>query len=134
MIIGRKKHSERLNRMSSAATVARIGKALFKAGLAIQNEAQMSITRGAVSGKGHVRSKPGQPPSADTHFLADNIETTQPAPLRVEVSSNAPYALPLEVGSSKMAARPYMKPAAAKKREEVTAYVAQVIRNATAGG
>ncbi|AYJ88136.1 HK97 gp10 family phage protein [Sphingomonas paeninsulae] len=132
-VTGCKTHTDRLKRMASQANVERVGKALFKAGLAIQVEAQTSITKGKVSGKGHVRSKPGQAPNEDTGVLSGNIETVQEAPLRVTVSSNAPYAIPLELGTSKMAARPYMKPAVAKKRDEVTAYVRRVIQN-TIGG
>lgn len=130
-ITGDRRHSDRLSRMSGPEKVAFVGKALFKAGNVIQTEAQLSITRGAVSGKGHVASAPGQPPMNDTSVLANNIETTQEAPLRVKVSSNAPYAIPLELGSSRMAARPYLKPAAAKKRHEVTAFVREAIRRAT---
>ena len=100
-----------------------VGKALYAAGDLIKIDAQISITEGAVSGKNHVPSKPGEPPKADTHLLSDNIEVVQPAPLRVEVSSNAPYAADLEFGTSKMAERPYMRPAAARKRKEAVKLV-----------
>lgn len=106
-----------------------IGQALFVGGETIQVEAQLSITRGAVSGKGHVPSRPGEPPKADTHRLADNIETVQPSPLKVEVSSNAPYAVELEKGTAKMAARPYMGPATQRKRAEVVRLVRGAMRH-----
>jgi hypothetical protein len=105
-----------------------VGKALFAAGNLIQVEAQISITAGAVSGKGHVASLPGEPPNQDTGLLGNNIETVQVEPLLVEVSSNAPYSAPLEFGSSRMAARPFMAPARDVKREEAT----QLVRNAVA--
>lgn len=132
-VSGAKAHASRLKRMTAPQAVARVGKALFKAGLVIQNEAQLSITRGSVTGKRHVASRPGQAPNADTRVLDKNIETVAVAPLRVTVSSNAPYAIPLELGSSKMAARPYMRPAVAKKRVEVTRYIAAVVKNITEG-
>lgn len=119
-IRGAKEFSCKLKRIAGTGKEAKIGKALFVAGNSIQVEAQISITAGAVSGKGHVPSKPGEPPNADTHLLADNIETVQVAPLRVEVSSNAPYSAALEFGTSKMAERPFMRPAVAKTRKEVT--------------
>ncbi|WP_260923415.1 HK97-gp10 family putative phage morphogenesis protein [Novosphingobium sp. 9] len=45
----------------------------------------------------------------------------------VEVSSNAPYAAPLEFGTSKMAARPYMEPAKNAKRKAVTQLVRKAV-------
>jgi HK97 gp10 family phage protein len=127
-IRGSREHSRRLQRMQGAGPERLIGQALFVGGEMIQVEAQLSITRGAVSGKAHVPSKPGEPPKADTHRLADNIETVQVVPLKVEVSSNAPYSVPLEYGTSKMAARPFMKPATEKKRAEVVNLVRGAIR------
>jgi HK97 gp10 family phage protein len=110
-----------------------IGQALFVGGEKIQVAAQISITAGAVSGKSHVPSAPGSAPNADTHRLADNIETVQPAPLRVEVSSNAPYSRALEFGTSKMGERPFMRPAAAAKRKEVTELIRKAINRVTRG-
>lgn len=132
-IRGAKEHSRRLERMQGEGGERLVGQALFDAGNAIQVEAQISITRGAVSGKGHVPSKPGEPPKADTHRLADNIETVQVAPLKVEVSSNAPYSAPLEFGTSRMASRPFMRPATAKRRGEATKLVRDAINHVIRG-
>lgn len=129
-MIGAKAHIARLRKLSGQAMVRDVGKALFAAGEMIQVEAQISITAGAVSGKGHVPSAPGEPPNNDTGVLANNIETNQVAPLIVEVSSNAPYAAPLEFGTSKMAARPYMAPARDAKRAEVVQLVRQAVDRA----
>lgn len=131
---GAKEHSLRLARMMGSGKERLIGQALFAGGERIQVEAQLSITRGAVSGKNHVPSLPGEPPNADTHRLSDNIETLQPEPLRVEVSSNAPYAVALEFGTSKMAERPYMRPATEKKRKEVVQLVRRAVDHAIRGG
>ena len=108
-----------------------VGQALFAGGELIRAEASHMITEGAVSGKGHIPSLPGQPPNEDTGVLRTHIETTQVGPLKVEVSSNAPYAAALEFGTSKMAERPYMRPATARKRKEVVALVRQAVRQAT---
>jgi hypothetical protein len=110
--------------------VREVGKALFAAGEMIQVEAQISITAGAVSGKNHKPSAPGEPPNNDTGDLASKIETRQVAPLVVEVSSNSEHALPLEVGTSKMAARPSMGPARDAKRKEVTQLVRKAVDRA----
>lgn len=115
-------------RGAAGAVVGEVGKALFVAGQEVQIEAQLSITRGAVSGKGHVPSKPGDPPMNDTGVLANGIETNMTGPLAVEVSSNAPYAAALEFGTSKMLPRPYMRPAARKKRQDIGKLVAAAVR------
>jgi HK97 gp10 family phage protein len=77
----------------------------------IRAEAHRSISAGSVSGKNHVPSAPGEPPNRDTGVLQANIETLQPGPLVAEVRSSAEYAAALELGTSKMAARPYLRPA-----------------------
>lgn len=126
-IVGAKAHAARLKKIQGPEMIKAVGAALFVAGDMIKVDAQISITTGAISGKGHIPSKPGQPPKNDTGDLVRGIENVQVAPLRVEVSSNAPHAVPLEVGTSKMAARPYMSPAAQKNRKEATALVRDAV-------
>jgi HK97 gp10 family phage protein len=111
-----------------------LGRALFAAGNLIEVEAARLITAGSVSGKGHVPSKPGEPPSNDTGVLARNIETVQVEPLKVEVSSNAPYSAALEYGTSKMLPRPFMTPATAAKKDEAIALVRRAVDHILAGG
>jgi HK97 gp10 family phage protein len=123
-----------LKRLTSPEAINGVGRALFAGGERLQVAAQTSITEGAVSGKGHVPSSPGEPPNADTHRLSDNIETIQAGPLKVEVSSNAPYSRALEFGTSKMAERPFMRPAAAKTRKEITELVARAVKHISNGG
>jgi hypothetical protein len=120
---GAKEHIRRLKRLQGAEGVRLVGRALFSAGEDIQTEAQRLISLGAVSGAAHVPSAPGEPPNYDTGVLSSNIETVQVEPLRVQVKSSAPYAGSLEFGSSKMAERPYMRPARDNKRAEVVAKV-----------
>lgn len=126
-IEGSKKHLRSIRRRYGPQAVRRISQALFAGGERVAVEAQLSITEGAISGKGHVPSAPGEPPNQDTGTLAGNIEAVQVAPLIVHVVSNAPHSVPLEKGTSKMAARPFMAPAAQKKRREVTALVRRAI-------
>lgn len=122
-------HLMRLTKAGGPELARRVSQALYVGGDAVRVEAQTSITEGAVSGKHHVPSKPGEPPNADTHHLSDRIETTQPEPLTVHVTSNADYGGYLERGTSKMAARPYMAPALAKKRGEVVENVQKAARS-----
>lgn len=130
-ISGRDRVTARLSGAAGEKVVREVGQALFAGGELIRAEAAHLITEGATSGKGHIPSKPGEPPNEDTGHLRINIETTQPAPLRVEVSSNAGYAVELEAGTSKMAARPYMRPATERKRKEVVEGVVAAVNRAT---
>lgn len=122
-----KRHSDRLKRMRNTEEIV---KALYVAGHAIEIEAERSIVDGSVSGKEHVPSLPGQPPNADTRFLDTNIETTIEArsPPTVHVTSHAPYSAFLEFGTSKMAERPFMRPASEKKRGEAVATVRKAVK------
>jgi HK97 gp10 family phage protein len=133
-ITGAKEHSSRVRRLAGPEMVRQVGAALFAAGSLIETEAARLITEGSVSGKGHVPSSPGNPPSADTHLLDRSIETALVEPLKAEVSANAPYAAALEFGTSKMAARPYMGPATARKRKEAVGLIRAAVSKVVAGG
>lgn len=118
-MIGRKAHVARLKRLNGLALDKALVKALLKAGSDIVVDAQISITAGTTSGKGHKPSQPGEPPNQDTGVLGNNIEvqvTSSVQPVTVEVSSNAPYSAALELGTSRMAARPFMAPARDRNR------------------
>ncbi len=129
---GLDKFERRITRLRTQA-VRDISQALFRAGQNIEVTAEFLITQGSVSGAGHVPSAPGQPPNRAIGVLDGNIETIQARPYTVLVSSNAPYAAALEFGTSRMAARPYMAPAVAMKREEAGDFVRQVVRRAQNG-
>lgn len=129
-ITGVDKAKRRIESLAGQQKIELVGQALFAGGEMIKAEAARSITEGAVSGKGHVPSKPGEPPNEDTGTLRRNITVTQIGPLHVRVASNAPYSAHLEFGTSKMAARPFMGPAARAKKKEVVALVRGAISKA----
>lgn len=128
-ITGAKEFRQKLKNMSSPEVVRKIAAVLYIGGETIEKEAERLITTGSISGKGHVASLPGEPPNADTRELDTNIETRIVSDINptVHVEALAPHALPLEVGTSKMAARPFMKPAANSKKKEVVEKVAASI-------
>jgi hypothetical protein len=162
-IVGAKEHIQHLKQISGPEMVKEVGAALFVGGQRLQTAAQISITEGAVSGKAHVPSAPGEPPKNDTGLLANSIETVQVEPLKVEVSSNAPYAaaqeegskrkastgsrnfaidkkgkqklgpIKVEYGDSKTAARPYMRPAAKKVKAEVRELIRKAVAKVAKG-
>lgn len=87
------------------------GAVVYEAADAVRAEAFQSISRGAVSGAGHVPSKPGGPPSRDTGTLQAGLKVQRTGLLTAEVRAETPYSAPLEFGTSRMAARPFMRPA-----------------------
>lgn len=131
-VTGHQSASRRIRSLGSPAAQRRIGAAIFVGAQEIQAEASRLITTGAVSGKNHVPSAPGEPPNEDTGHLRTNIEAVRTGKLTAEVESKARYALALEFGTSNMEERPYMRPATAAKRgrvhELVRGVVSQILR------
>lgn len=127
-ISGAKLHTDRLQRMASGSTKTEADRALYVAGTLIEIEAENSITAGSISGPGHIPSRPGEPPNADTRLLDTSIHTVVVGSGRVNVESSAPYAAALEFGTSKMEARPYMTPAAKKRGPEARRLIAEALR------
>lgn len=119
-ITGSIEHSKRLwwIRKKTAKNIAR---QLYAVGQQIELDAELSITQGSISGKGHIPSLPGQPPNADTRHLDGNIETRLEDLYRpkVTVESLAEYSSALEFGTENMEARPFMRPALEKNRENI---------------
>lgn len=124
-------HAARLKRMTAPAARSLVDRALYAAGQSIEIEAEVSITAGSISGKGHVASLPGEAPNADTRELDTNINTVVVGPLRVNVEATAPYAGYLEFGTSRMAERPFMRPAAEKKRPEAVELIRRAVDRST---
>ena len=112
---GAREHIRRLQRLSSAEVVRVAGAVVYEAADDIRAEAFRSISAGSVSGAGHVPSAPGEAPNRDTGNLQAHLVSAQTGPLTAEVRSEAAYASALEFGTSKMAARPYMRPARDKQ-------------------
>lgn len=109
-----------------------IGQALFVTSQRVAVESQISITTGAVSGANHVSSAPGEPPNNDTGGLVSSHETELVAWNHARVTVNAPYAVALENGTSKMEARPFLGPAARRQRRPMNELLKRAIRQAVA--
>jgi len=116
---GRDAHRQRLKKLSGPAVVKAANKVLYVGSDMIRTEAFRSISAGSVSGKGHVPSSPGEPPNRDTGVLQAHLRAELVSPLEAQVASEAPYAAALEFGTSKMEARPYMRPARDKQAGEI---------------
>lgn len=66
--------------------------------------------------KSHTASAAGKPPAVDTGRLRQSINVQKVAEGHYRVGTNVPYALSLEFGTRKMAARPFMRPALERVR------------------
>lgn len=77
---------------------------------------------GKVSKYQHRVSAPGKPPALDMGNLMNSIQsrvTVGAAIVKGEVGSDIDYALYLEIGTSKMAARPFLRPAVTANRRKI---------------
>lgn len=111
-------HKARLARMRNIRDP--VMKNLMAAGEVVRADAQDSIRQGAVSGPSHVPSRPGEPPNADTHNLDLSIDVVPNASkLSVRVITRAHYAAALEFGTSRIAERPFMRPALIRNRNRI---------------
>ncbi|MBI1179106.1 MAG: HK97 gp10 family phage protein [Alphaproteobacteria bacterium] len=130
---GVKEHVARVRKITGPQAVHELRKAVFDGADMVAGEAIHLITQGAVSGKFHVPSLPGQPPKNDTGDLKRGIQVESGGPLKALVTSSAPHAVPLEVGTSKMAARPYMAPAVKHTRKAIVAFITKAVNRIIAG-
>lgn len=121
-------HANRLARLRRVKSP--ILKKLYMAGEKVREDAKQSIREGAVSGPGHVASAPGSPPNADTHQLDLSIDTViNPSKLSVSVVSKAPYSAALEFGTSRIAERPFLRPALQRNRNRIVLGVVQAVND-----
>ena len=117
---GRQKHADRLKILSGQGRLIKAaGRVLYVGADMIRAEAHRSISAGSVSGKGHVPSQPGEPPNREFGGLQAHLRAELVAPLEAQVSSEAPYASALEFGTSRMEARPFLRPSRDAKAPEI---------------
>lgn len=115
-------HLQRLLRMNPAQIMPAFGEELEAGAQAIIEDAVASILEGAISGAGHIPSKPGEAPNADSGDLhksihvGDLVET--PGEVRTAAIADSDHAW-IERGGSNIEPRPYMEPAAERQRRDI---------------
>lgn len=102
-----------------------------QAGLFLAGRVQESINRGNRLGRDP--SKPGEPPKKRTARLFKSIASESGRDgrsLLIVVGTNVKYARPLELGTQdgKLAARPYLRPALLKHRDDVARIIAMALK------
>ena len=114
-ITGAEAHLKRVRKMT-AGMRQEAGKLVLVLADLHATEAALLVTNGAVSGKNHVASSPGEAPNADTHTLDRSIHAERTGLLKAQSIADAPYAAKLELGDGALVERPFMRPAARKVR------------------
>jgi len=72
-----------------------------------------------ISLSGPSPSAPGEPPGLDTGFLRNSVQVDEVTPTEAFLGAHTEYAEPLEFGTSRMAARPFMRPALDQHEREI---------------
>lgn len=126
----RLKFNDLLNSFAGPQLRSGIATALFAGADDVRARSRRSITAGSVGGAQHVPSAPGQPPNNDTGNLIASHETRMVGWNHAQVAVTAPYAVALEMGTSKMAARPFLGPATRESDDQVQERVTKAIQQA----
>lgn len=121
--------------LAAVETIVRDEAFRIEAEVKLSIRARQSKYRPYKRGKGgkrvHWSSAPGQPPNQDRGNLAGRIytkRTTKGGDISYEVRAPAAYAVPLEIGTKRMAARPFMGPVARRIFPEVEKAVIDYVR------
>ena len=102
------------------ANLSKLSMVIYKAAADVEGNAKHSITTDSGKfreyDKGHWSSPPGTPPNSDTGYLANSIIHYMVNRTTAEVSANAKYAVPLELGwtskgGNTVPPRPFLEPA-----------------------
>ena len=80
----------------------------------IEKRAKLSMKGG---GDPHQPSEPGEPPHRDASALAASIHVEKPKPMVRDIMDGVDYGIHQELGTSDMAARPWLTPAVEAERE-----------------
>lgn len=115
------------------------GKAVLATAVELRADIVRSIQRGPASGitykksnptRTHTASSEGQPPMSDTGRLANSITFDRVGDLTATVGSELAYAPWLEYGTSRMAARPFFRPAVERMTPKYIGKLEDIIRRA----
>ena len=114
---------------------------LLAGALVAETAMKQSIQAGPKSGRTYARgrrvhqaSAPGQPPATDTGNLVNSIHSESRGNDATAVVVGAEYGAPLEYGTARMGARPFVRPVADGKQDEIIDAVRRTVRAALERG
>lgn len=99
--------------------------------LAVQSPPKTGRVYPRPGGKRHQASAPGEAPATDTGNLVNSIGMRPAGKDSYAVFARAKYALGLEVGTARVAARPFLVPALLRVRPVLEKAIAKVITGGT---
>ncbi len=80
----------------------------------------------------HTASQPGYAPNVDTGILRNSIQAVATGTTAAAVVARAPYAVHLEFGTSKMAARPFFAPTLVHLQQKAPTIARAILRGVIA--
>ena len=89
--------------------------------------ARIVETHVKISLSGQSPSSPGDPPGLDTGFLRNSVTVDSVTPTEAVIGPHADYAEHLEFGTSRMAARPFLRPALDEHEGEIVQAVRDTV-------
>jgi HK97 gp10 family phage protein len=114
---------------------AELAKGVYASAEQVATEYKRSILSGGKSGRiykhrsvEHRASAPGEAPASDTGRLVNSISVALDSALSAVMKVATAYAMLLEFGTSKMAARPAATPALEKSRQWIIDRLQQAVR------
>lgn len=120
---GADRHIRRLKRLSREAS--KVAGAIVEEGAdTIRAYAYQKISAGSASGQSggkhqHQPSRPGEFPNRELGDLQTGLKVRRTGPLTAEVRAEAKHSAPLEFGTSRMQARPFLRPSRDAKKPEI---------------
>lgn len=129
--VGLKEHMRKLRAYGDGAESGSM-QIMMVIGEQVRQTAMDSIRQGTVRGRGHVPSKPGEPPKGDTGRLELSINVyPRKSEKGVVVIAEAPHAAAMEFGTRTIAPRPYMRPALQKHKARFVSAIAAMASGLT---
>lgn len=135
MTVNVKADTAKLDSME-AGMVSRLSAIVRAHAFMVEGAAKTSIMTGTKSGrvyarpggKSHRASAPGEAPATDKGFLANSIRSAPEQGLTWRVSAGMGYAAPLELGSRRVAPRPFLAPALASVKASFVKAIERVFQ------
>jgi HK97 gp10 family phage protein len=118
----------------------RLGRAVMAGGFILETAVKVSMSAASHSGRtygGHRASAPGETPAVQYGVLVNSINTelvsSSPTSAFAQVGTGVEYAEPLEFGTSKMEARPFMRPGYDNNERQIENTIRQFVKQSIEG-
>ena len=135
-----KKIKDNTKAVQDALKTQLLSRAVLAGGLVLETAVKLSMSAASHSGRvygKHKASAPGETPAVDTGNLVNSINTTLDRASATEAWANVgptvEYGAYLEFGTSKMAARPFMRPGLDSSEDKIRDTIKTFLKQAIDG-